>query len=100
MPFGFRSLPLIVASLADGKRVVCGDAWESQRMHHYITRLEDYPENVATAQLISLTLKTREYPCGITKFFSGNGLERLPRLHSSMTERGGRRFRASRSRTR
>ena len=81
VPFGFRSLPLIVASLADGKRVVCEDAWEDNRMHHYTSRPDNYPENVATAQLFSLTLETAESPAGITKFFSGDGLERLPQIH-------------------
>ena len=81
VPFGFRSLPLIVAALAEGKRVVCEDAWEDQRMHHYASRPDDYPENVATAQLSRLTLETRDHPQGITKLFSGDGLERLPQLH-------------------
>ena len=81
VPFGFRSLPLIVAALAEGKCVVCEDAWNEQRMHHYASRPEHYPENVATAQLISLTLETRDHPQGITKLFSGDGLERLPQLH-------------------
>ena len=81
VPFGFRSLPLIVASIADGKRVVCEDAWENNHMHHYTTRPEDYPENIATAQLVSLTFETSEYPAGITKFFYGSSLERLPQLH-------------------
>ena len=81
VPFGFRSLPLIVASLAEGKRVVCEDAWANQRMHHYVSRPVHYPENVATAQLYRLTLETRDNPIGITKVFSGEGLERLPRLH-------------------
>ena len=81
VPFGFRSLPLIVASLAEGKRVVCKDAWVNQRMHHYPSRPPRYPENVATAQLVSVTLETKDHPQGITKVFSGEGLERLPRLH-------------------
>lgn len=81
VPFGFRSLPLIVAAIARGERVVCEDAWENSHMHHYASRPEDYPENVATAQLFSVTIRTRDNPAGITKLFSGAGLDRLPQLH-------------------
>ena len=43
VPFGFRSLPLIVAALAEGKCVVCEDAWNDQRMHHYASQARRLP---------------------------------------------------------
>ena len=86
VPFGFRSLPLIMWAISNGRKVLVEDPWETTEMLHYPTRPAEYAENVSVAQLWMLELRTREYPVGITKFFNAEGLDRLPQLREEGCE--------------
>ena len=54
VPFGFRSLPLMVWAVANGYKIVADDPWATGRMTHYRERPAEYPANVSIARLREL----------------------------------------------
>ena len=80
VPFGFRSLPLIVWAETNGYLVAAEDAWESLSMNHYRERPVDYPANMSVARLAELDLQTANVPEGIAVRFESDDMGQLPPL--------------------
>lgn len=80
VPFGLRSLPLMVWATDKGFRVVTEDPWEIWSVNNQPRRNADTPENVSVATLSRIDFVTDEYPVGITAFLSEHGANSLPQL--------------------
>ncbi len=77
VPFGFRSLPLIVWAETNGYLVAAEDAWESLSMNHYRERPVDYPANMSVARLAELDLQTANVPEGFAVRFESDDMVSL-----------------------
>lgn len=80
VPFGLRSLPLMVWATEKGFRVVTEDPWEIWSVNNQPIRDEDTPENVTVATLSRIDFVTDEFPVGMTVFLPEQDVNSLPQL--------------------